>query len=140
MKKILTLVALGAIAFGVVSAAAASLGTITSPGTLGAATINVDACGTQGSISVSYETVYDSGADTYDVDKIVLTAGSGSWLGSPTCVGQKASVTVDDASNLSDVSITDGTGTAEATAGTLTLDIANTDVTTFTNVAILVKP
>ncbi|MFM2105545.1 MAG: hypothetical protein RL338_577 [Chloroflexota bacterium] len=134
MKKILALVALGAIAFGVVSAAAAGLGSNSATSaTLGAASTTVSGCGSITTPSVTYTTAFAS--TKYDVTHIVISGTSGDdWSAGTSCVGKTAKVSFGSTEVFS-ASISSG----DIAGNVLTLNVTDTDAATVSNVAIIIQ-
>lgn len=134
MNRLLALFAVASLAFGVVTAAAASLGTM-SGGAISAANLAIEKCGTASSVTLGYEMT--TGATAYVVDKVVLTAtGGGSFTGSPSCDTHAARVAFGTNQVLSR-NLTSGDFTVSGTV--LTLDVTDTNAAAVANFAILIE-
>lgn len=136
MKKLLALIAIGAISFGVISAAAASLGTFNGNGTLGAATTTVAACnGGSGTVTVTYTTEWDATDEQYEVNTATIVFSTSG------CDNLSGKVTLVDTSGASigEETFTVGDGTPDP-ASTGVADFSADDVSAedVTGIAIVV--
>lgn len=135
MQRLLLIYAIGATAFGIATASAATLGSGSlSPGQLSAANATIEDCGNVGSPTLGYETA--NNGSLFVVAKVILTATSGSFTNSPSCVGSPAVVNFGSTQVFSG-SLTSGDFTNAG--ATLTIDVTDTAVGLVSNFSILVK-
>lgn len=134
MNRLLALVGVAAIAFTVVSAAAAAFGTSLTSGSLSANHVTIKGCSTAGTIELKYDIT--SNGTVFVVTAATLTAKSGSFTVSPSCVGAKARVNF-AAQQVYNATLTTGDFTVSGTV--LTLDVTDTNVEDATNFAILLE-
>lgn len=136
MNRLLALVAIGAVAFAISTAGAASLGSSFSASQLGAGTATIEGCGKASYVTVTYELVNDG--TSFQISKVILTSsgGLGTFTSSPSCVGGIAKVNL-GATQVFSRALTSGDFTSAGAV--LTLDVTDTSAGSTTNISVAIQ-
>ena len=116
-----------ALLFGIVAAAAASLGGVTSP-SLGADVVTVSSCDTDG-VTLAYTNSYDSTLGRYQTTSVAISGIN------VACNTKTASLTLKDSASAS---LASGSAVIAAGAATITLSGSGANANAVTGAAVLI--